>query len=113
MLRWSLTSQYSQTLGAVRLPVLGKPCYITFMIFYIVDHNPTAQIRSGDMMAILLLPANVAIKAIDFIISFILLDSRISGGGCPRGVMVKAMACGIVVHEFVLQSRYYNSLSGK
>ena len=28
-------------------------------------------------------------------------------GGCPRGVMVQAMACGIVVREFVLQSRYY------
>ena len=27
--------------------------------------------------------------------------------GCPRGVMVKAMDCGIVVHEFVLLSRYY------
>ena len=27
--------------------------------------------------------------------------------GCPRGVMVKAMNCGIVVLEFVLQSRYY------
>ena len=29
------------------------------------------------------------------------------GGGCPRGVMVKAMDCGIVVSEFKLQSRYY------
>ena len=29
------------------------------------------------------------------------------GGGCPRGVMVKAMDCGVVVREFVLQSRYY------
>ena len=28
-------------------------------------------------------------------------------GGCPRGVMVKSMDCGIVVSEFVLQSRYY------
>ena len=28
-------------------------------------------------------------------------------GGCPRGVMVKAMDCGIVVSKFVLQSRYY------
>ena len=28
-------------------------------------------------------------------------------GGCPCGVMVKAMNCGIVVREFVLQSRYY------
>ena len=27
--------------------------------------------------------------------------------GCPRGVMVKAMVCGIVVREFILQSRYY------
>ena len=26
---------------------------------------------------------------------------------CPRGVMVKAMNCGIVVREFVLQTRYY------
>ena len=27
--------------------------------------------------------------------------------GCPHGVMVKVMDCGIVVREFVLQSRYY------
>ena len=27
--------------------------------------------------------------------------------GCPCGVMVKVMDCGIVVREFVLQSRYY------
>ena len=27
--------------------------------------------------------------------------------GCPRSVMGKAMDCGIVVREFVLQSRYY------
>ena len=27
--------------------------------------------------------------------------------GCPRGVMVKAMDCRIVVSEFGLQSRYY------
>ena len=26
-------------------------------------------------------------------------------GGCPRGVTVKAIDCGIVVSEFVLQSR--------
>ena len=32
-----------------------------------------------------------------------LLDSIIAS----RGVMVKAMNCGIVVREFVLQSRYY------
>ena len=33
--------------------------------------------------------------------------STITTKGCPRGVMVKAMNCGIVVREFVLQSRYY------
>ena len=27
--------------------------------------------------------------------------------GCPRGLMVKAMDCGIVVSEFELQLRYY------
>ena len=27
--------------------------------------------------------------------------------GCPRGEMVKAMDCGIIVSEFVLQSYYY------
>ena len=26
---------------------------------------------------------------------------------CPRGVMVKAMDCGIVLSEFELQSHYY------
>ena len=35
-----------------------------------------------------------------------LMQSVVSRG-CPRGVMVKAMHCGIVVREFVLQSRYY------
>ena len=36
-------------------------------------------------------------------------DSNITcfSEGCPRGVMVKAMDCGIVVYEFKLQSRYY------
>ena len=27
--------------------------------------------------------------------------------GCPRGEMVKAVDCEIVVSEFVIQSRYY------
>ena len=36
-----------------------------------------------------------------------MLRKTTSSLGCPRGVMVKAMNCGIVVREFVLQSRYY------
>ena len=35
------------------------------------------------------------------------LESSVNSGGWARGVMVKAMDCGIVVSEFVLQSRYY------
>ena len=35
------------------------------------------------------------------------LSSLLNLGGGPCGVMVKAMDCGIVVREFVLQSRYY------
>ena len=44
-------------------------------------------------------PCSVLANVLDF-------DLEISEG-CPRGVMVKAMDCGIVVREFVLQSRYY------
>ena len=40
-------------------------------------------------------------------VSFIYSDHLGICWGCPRGVMVKAMDCGIVVCEFVLQSRYY------
>ena len=36
----------------------------------------------------------------------LLRSAKILRGG-PRGVMVKAMDCGIVVSEFVLQLRYY------
>ena len=32
---------------------------------------------------------------------------KMNGRGSPRGLMVKAMDCGIVVSKFVLQSRYY------
>ena len=33
--------------------------------------------------------------------------------GCPRDIIVKAMNCGIVVSEFVLQVALLRSLSGK
>ena len=38
--------------------------------------------------------------------SFIYIQSNVSGR-CSHGVIVKAMDCGIVVSEFVLQSCYY------
>ena len=34
------------------------------------------------------------------------MEFLIMAGGCPHGVMVKALDCGIVVSEFELQSQY-------
>ena len=39
--------------------------------------------------------------------SYVVLSKRKANRGCPRGVMVKAMDCRIVVSQFVIQSRYY------
>ena len=43
------------------------------------------------------------------IFTFIIFQFAVSGrnSGCPHGVKVKAMDCGILVSEFVFQSRYY------
>ena len=35
------------------------------------------------------------------------LKTQISTVGCPRGVMIKAVDCGVAVSEFELQLRYY------
>ena len=37
----------------------------------------------------------------------LLLPTILQSLGCPRGEMVKVINCGIVVREFVLQTRYY------
>ena len=42
---------------------------------------------------------------------WLFVESIYIGRGLPRAVMVKSMDCGIVISEFVLQSR--NSFSGK
>ena len=44
-------------------------------------------------------------KIYDEFINFI--KNTTKNWGCPRGVMVKVMDCGIVVSVFVFQSRYY------
>ena len=46
-------------------------------------------------------------ERVTIIVSIFMYDDDYNWGGCPRGVMVKAMNCRIVVSEFVLQSRYY------
>ena len=48
----------------------------------------------------------VSFKTLLFVYTIISVPA-LSSEGCPRGVMVKAMDCGIVEREFVLQSRYY------
>ena len=41
-------------------------------------------------------------------VAYLIAQIKILGGrGCPHGVMVKAIDCGIVVSKFVLQSCYY------
>ena len=42
-----------------------------------------------------------------FTFHYIKLQHFLSFRGCPHGVMVKAMDCGTVVREFILQSCYY------
>ena len=49
---------------------------------------------------------NVGVEAI-IVIARRMQSTTRNNYGCPRGVMVKARNCGIVVREFVLQSRYY------
>ena len=107
-MRRCLTSQYSRTSGAVKLCVLVKPYYITLISFsYCRSPRPAAQIRSGDFMVILLLPANVAIKAVSFIISLIMLDLCISdwdgfAGNLNEGVHNSHWVVGNCVRASVL-----------
>ena len=46
-------------------------------------------------------------STLHFILAWWIFKPRIFLGGCPRGVMVKAMDCRIVESEFELHSRYY------
>ena len=47
--------------------------------------------------------SRLSLRRYDDIYAHIQINYR----GCPRGAMVKAMDCGVVVREFVLQLRYY------
>ena len=53
------------------------------------------------------IPGRVILKTQKMVLDAALLNTQHYKRGCPRGVMVKAIDCGIVVREFVLQSRYY------
>ena len=46
------------------------------------------------------------VYAVEVIFIYACINLKVIWGGA-RSVMVKAMDCGIVVSEFVLQSRYY------
>ena len=61
--------------------------------------------RTGNPTILVSWPEVLVIRGVSRHIGFHL--SIIICGWCPRGVMVKAMDCRIVVREFVLQSRYY------
>ena len=62
-------------------------------------------------MALWLNYCKLVINIIDCVINIELNRNKelfiLNDDTCPRGVMVKAMDCGIIVSEFELQSRYY------
>lgn len=73
--RFLITFQYSQTSGAVRLCVFGNTfCTVFINFLYCGLLCPVARMRSGEVMAILLLSPN----AIDSTMSLISWDSRMS-----------------------------------
>ena len=71
--------------------------------------NSNIYYRIGISMKVLKIPHDIssAIETQSDRDGYPLYISPIIIWVCPRGVMVKAMNCGIVVREFVLQSRYY------
>ena len=73
----------------------GYPIYPYHVIFFLLPFTDC----SSDNMCIIL--------PWDTCSGLMLIKWLNQHGGCPRGVMVKAMVCEIVVREFVLQSRYY------
>ena len=62
--------------------------------------NDSCRIRSG-------ITFSTALESTVLGLPILTCLSRFLQWGCPRGVMVKAMDCGIVVREFVLQSCYH------
>ena len=88
------------------------------MVFHWSLSNSKSPQVSRTLLGILAVLNNVVVRMVSirtpaskssspfsnpFIINIIIIIR-----GCPPlGVMVKAMDCGIVVSEFVLQSRYY------
>ena len=58
------------------------------------------------MMSILNVSLNLWLRLMWTCVVIVRVTQRFPWG-CPRGVMVKAMDCGIVVSEFILQSCYY------
>ena len=60
-----------------------------------------------DLASELLKLWNMMMKVIPIIIGELGTILKCFKRGCPRGIMVKAMDCEIVVSEFVLQSHYY------
>ena len=73
-------------------------CLLKYLIIHITTVSSENLIPSATML----------VKPLKFWCKYETKTCSISSlEGSPRGVMVKAMDCGIAVTEFVLQSRYY------
>ena len=94
-------------------PVVGPPfesseeCEVPLRYHYFQVHSPEMRVlvKVPSLGQIDLIKNHLYEIIIRYQI-FLCVNKRLSRE-CPRGVMVKAMDCGIVVREFVLQSRYY------
>ena len=62
----------------------------------------------GDLGSI---PGHIIPKTLKMVLDTYLLNTQ-QYKGCPRGVMVKVMDCGILGSEFILQSRYHVRFRG-
>ena len=108
LLRWNLTSQYSRTLGAVRLCIVGNPFCIVSINLYSGSLCPAAWMKYCRW--VLFLPAlNVAIRVVDLTQSFMSSDCMISDWEGSAGNMLRRagkMATGLweTVFRLVLDS---------
>ena len=89
-------------------PSLVYPCVAVYNRMSFILASPAVPCVSCSSYLICNLFINIKDEVNrPFILSNKSIKLQLRNGGCPRGVMVKAMDCGIVVREFVFQLCYY------
>ena len=82
-----------------------------YIAYEFVPTSPACLVRLTLILYLFNITRSILVKLLSSFFSIRLLSVHVvdsySSGGCPRGVMVKATDCGIVVSEFELRSPYY------